>query len=156
MFWDLERDDFHHFKLTRWNFGKIISFFYSILGRFLSRIPTRNSMILGIKSFLLVPRQISNIVYLVPLIFRRFSLKYLHIFQSDWIDSGLNLNLTLKQTKRVKIPTKRNILSRKITQGSLINITAVDATINKKQARHAQPARKLKYRNWVFGTKSNI
>ena len=104
MFWDLERDDFHHFKLTRWTFGKIISFFYSILGRFLSRIPTRNSMILGIKSFLLVPRQISNILYLVPFIFRRFSLKYLHIFQSDWIDSGLNLNLTLKQTKKVKMP----------------------------------------------------
>ena len=37
--------------------------FYSILKDFLTRIFTHNFMILSIKSFLLVPRQISNILY---------------------------------------------------------------------------------------------
>ena len=37
--------------------------FYSILREFLSCIFTHNLMILGIKSFLFIPRQISNILY---------------------------------------------------------------------------------------------
>ena len=49
--------------------------FYSILGEFLSRIFTRNFMISGLKSFLFVPRQISNILYLAPFIFRGLSRK---------------------------------------------------------------------------------